>query len=582
MGIFRQSHSLALPDGRHFVGHRLSNPKAELDAIDYHDWLINTSQKSYNDSHNKLRAIPELVDAEKEIKKMKSCDKNSMKLNGDLEEIKINISDDTVSFYTDHPQIYQLDDKNKIVWGLDYPHGSEDASKRIELSHPPPPQDNRAIVITTFEDDESDGRPTPRNVVRYNDMGSFEQVSDTSVEFMDETALKAIDTAEQQNAKKQYYELWKLRATLEEGDTDDNVDYVAGADKESSPEVSPELGEEQTGSTSFESNTEPPYLEEIDHPRYVHSVDRDAFLLTPTYKAKRKHFRGILNRCLHKIEANTSTETSFDSVDTDAKDASEQGGAVTTSFESTTDNSDSTGDSQTKLQQMKADSGYKSMEILQKSASVDKKLPAEKQAAAKNGEPGNDVPKRITHVHRCIDRKGLKTASKKRKEYTRERQFAAKFEPVFEPGDVPRYTSSVSFDDSLSKTTVFSRFFKSNSEYFDQQPPRYSPHIERDYSIDEKTDTLFKEFLKQEFYDDLPNNPWVTRSPRLYQRHKFSHRHDDNQWTRHLSPQDSIEEEHCQNEDANHYSENIVWHKQSNNEHKVSTHDIPIIRLPDI
>jgi hypothetical protein len=89
-------------------------------------------------------------------------------------------------------------------------------------------------------------------------------------------------------------------------------------------------------------------------------------LLHPKYESTEQSYKNILANRLRQSEQSASQENSFDSIetcDTDGNISDASRYEPTTSFESTTDNTDSTTETQNnRLMQMKADSGYKSLE----------------------------------------------------------------------------------------------------------------------------------------------------------------------------------------------------------------------------
>ena len=145
---------------------------------------------------------------------------------------------------------------------------------------------------------------------------------------------------------------------------------------------------------------------------------------------------------------------SFDSGETDE---SSRQGAPTTSFESSTDGTDGSGRGP-KLQQMRDDSGYKSLETAPVS-----QTPRDYVAMSHASKP------------RSLDGPSFKTASRRRRDYRRERNSAG------------LETRGAPSDDT----------------------PAARRRVSRDYSIDEHTDAIFNEFMR---YDpQLPE--LTTRTP---------------------------------------------------------------------
>ena len=116
-----------------------------------------------------------------------------------------------------------------------------------------------------------------------------------------------------------------------------------------------------------------------------------------------------------------------------------------------------------------------------------------------------------------FERRAGRTASKKRREYSRERQLIHVYGSVHEPESDSRadLQSGDSFDDGgrrrhshgaggqhcsaphapTSKRSVFARFFSHGHGHSRSVCEKY---MVRDYSIDEKTNQIFNEFLRQE------------------------------------------------------------------------------------
>lgn len=322
-------------------------------------------------------------------------------------------------------------------------------------------------------------------------------------------------------------------------------------------------------------------------------------------EARRQSYKNILTKRVKKMEhksdqqqgggGSCSVDNSFDSVETEGSstDASRRE-VVTTSLESTTDNTDSTGEGQiNRLQQMKADSGYKSLET----NGGNTFRPIKKQIhfaleddgcgieTMETDDPGRPLQE---NIHLTLDDKTVstvtlnlpspsssgarrkdrfsvssvqrssngKTASKKRREYTRERHvvessFGSVVVAEFDTDISPKSDSlSVQddLDDGQGKASVFLRFFRSGREL-----PVST--LSRDFSIDEKSDTLFREFSRRDPTYELGTR---CRSPRLHSRHRLYHRHSERaadgsttsgatgsprRGRSKLSPQESIEEE---------------------------------------
>ncbi|KAH9515287.1 hypothetical protein Btru_014080 [Bulinus truncatus] len=569
------------------------------------------------------------------------------------------------------------------------------------------------------------GSPTGSKV-RYNDTGSLEQLNEgefcpeldadeiTMVEEKKENehSEDTEDSAETLNGTRKYRALWRLRATLEEDEEcSDNVRM----EDITSPDDSPDREQVTPNTTSFESNAQSDpcpsdhrdsgiQFESTTTSRHGHQAN----FLHPNYENRRQNYRNVLNHRFQRNNQSTSVENSFDSVETDG-DVSDTSRyeVTTTSFESstttTTENTDSTTESQaSKLRQMKADSGYKSLETQQQNSkelgeqevakwdlrmSVDccegisarrdskptvdgavgfamrrsskaeiERLEGLHQERFNSGAAAVAVVLESASVHRdrrssgnlviqkidaqrksppssttYFDRRNGKTASKKRREYSRERQTVQVYESINEPETDSRSDlhSGDSFEDSSipNKISVFARFFKSHTR------GHRSRYLVRDYSIDEKTNSIFNEFVRQEIpttsrdaagagRDSTAAGRFgIRKSPRL-SRHRLQRKHTEPAMlcedrasrrdrlapsmrsaslgsdssassARRISPQDSIEEEEDEiDEEMLHTRRIAAW---SNSERKspvtlaqrqmqsltIQDRSIPIIKLPE-
>ena len=383
-----------------------------------------------------------------------------------------------------------------------------------------------------------------KSKVRYNDTGSLEDLNDsvpideivTETLTVDDSETETCSTINGQNPK--YKDLWNLRATLEE--EEDLSDTIRMEDMVTSPDdQSPEEKDPGTSyTTSFESNTEP-VIDPENLPAELVSEDSEypiasSNLLKPQQN-RRQTYRTLLNR---HVKQTQSGQTSLDSMETDGEVSDTSRHEVTTtSFESTTgtDNTDSTGDGSnaSKLQQMRGDSGYKSLETQQSQGQndqlakppkrqiqfiIEKEGPAagivvdteytEKSKSAKKLSPQSaSAPIASTSgtsshhkssKHSTFDRRNGKTASKKRRDFHSERKSAAVkvHESIPEPesdshSDKPSGDSFETDNPSQQrKPSLFSRFIK--------QKPSKKPSLTRDYSIDSKTNALFHEFLRHD------------------------------------------------------------------------------------
>jgi hypothetical protein len=495
---------------------------------------------------------------------------------------------------------------------------------------------------------EGGGSPNFRSKVRYNDTGSLEEInSDAAAEMLDEIVVDSLtsmddnnDDTETLNGAQKYRDLWNLRATFEEEESEDFSDTIR-MDDATSPDRSPDHEQAMASvTTSFESYTEPVVY--MDNELLLVSEQMGCKLenlLHPNYENRRQTYKSILSKRLKKIDVTckASADNSFDSVetmDTDG-DVSDTSRPVdtTTSFESTTDNTDSTGDSQThKLQQMKADSGYKSLESTAQPPKLSKKqihFALDDQESVENEDEdghstdkspmessiiamGIDSPAKRFKNGKQFERRNGRTASKKRREYSRERQIVQIYESINEPeSDRSELPSGDSFEENSapSKMSVFSRFFKSQSRERVRQ-------LSRDFSIDEKTDAIFNEFLRPDASLGQKHTLAVrTRSPRLRPRLQRKHTEPMELYeyrrnklvpemrsaslgsdssvgsSRRLSPQDSIEEEYAslvKDWDSPHGDANPVLRSEPVlelvrfGERSPSTiREIPIIQLPE-
>ncbi|CAL1526947.1 unnamed protein product, partial [Lymnaea stagnalis] len=495
---------------------------------------------------------------------------------------------------------------------------------------------------------------SPGSKVRYNDTGSLEQLNEgeygagpdpddlTMVEDKkDQNHSEGTeDSAETINGNRKYRALWRLRATLEE--EEECSDTVRMEDM-TSPDDSPDREHVTPNTTSFESNaqSDPCPSDHRDSGIQFESTTASsrpgnhANFLHPNYENRRQNYRNVLNNRFQRNNQSTSVENSFDSVETDG-DVSDTSRyeVTTTSFESstttTTENTDSTTESQaSKLRQMKADSGYKSLETQQQSskecgehdtAKWDMRMSVDccEGISARRDSKASSSP--VSY----FDRRNGKTASKKRREYSRERQTVQVYESINEPETDSRSAlhSGDSFEDSSipHKISVFARFFKSHSR------GHRTRYLVRDYSIDEKTNSIFNEFVKQEVTPTTreatgSGRLGIRRSPRLH-RHRLQRKHTEPALlsedqlkrrdrlapsmrsaslgsdssassARRISPQDSIEEEEDElEEETLHFKRVAAWsYPRAKSQvtfvqrqlQSLAMHEraIPIIKLPE-
>ena len=504
------------------------------------------------------------------------------------------------------------------------------------------------------------GSPELRPKVRYNDTGSVEEVNeDHQPVLLDEIVVDDMNFDESDsdtvNGAHKYRQLWDLRATLEEEENFSDTVRMDDRDMTSPDEQSTEEREVVTTShtTSFESNTEPVSKTEpsrsdqedsSDETVIRRSADDSTGLQPPRSENRRQTYRSILTKRLKRIEAPTaSTENSFDSVETmetdgDISDTSRQD-MTTTSFESTTDNTDSTGEGNShRLQQMRGDSGYKSLEAQQSSSGgplgkplkkqihfvLDHETSTEREGHRLSPTPSPEDPSNQSTGHSELfppgdnlsakrsvksskthfERRNGKTASKKRREYRSERQVIQVYESVNEPETDSRSDhgpSGDSFDESPRKLSLFSRFLKSHSKESKRSPP-----IIRDFSMDEQTNALFNEFVRYDPTMDHKQPLAVRRtSTRIRNLNRLHRKHSTDTGSmdivstrrrerlapsmrsaslgsdsslgsgiRRLSPQDSIEEELP-------HRDSTRWQEETPSLSNKVIKDIPIIRLPE-
>ena len=345
--------------------------------------------------------------------------------------------------------------------------------------------------------------PSHRSKVRYNDAGSFDDVDDgPALPVMPVASLSAPGAAAAGLAvtgTQVPRQLWSLRSTFEE--EEDFSDKIRMEDMMSAEEQSAEADDHLTTSmtTSFESNAEP-HARGTDAVPYV-----GAPLNGVTYRAHAA--RGP------RQPYGRPDETSFDSVDAAETDLSDTSRCevTTTSFESTT-TTDSTSDSQGhRLQQMRDDSGYKSLETQQSSQHSTLDIQGLDDPPYPSGPPAEQCrrapsQKAARGPVAGFDRRSGKTASKKRRDFGKERQLMRVCDA--EPDSRSDQPSGDSFDDpawlAARKHSVFSRFLKSRSA------DSRRGAMARDYSVDEKTDAVFNEFLR---YDPAFEQRRTTKQP---------------------------------------------------------------------
>ncbi|KAL5015978.1 hypothetical protein ScPMuIL_005567 [Solemya velum] len=455
--------------------------------------------------------------------------------------------------------------------------------------------------------------------VRYNDTGSIEQLNEVlDFDFYDDFEYGNIipdenDDTETLNGTQKYRELWNLRSTFEEEEECSDtirMEDVPSSDQSPDSETPDQNRYFDPNSESLNCDDQDRNCEKEHCSNTLHCKSRSPNRLHPDCDRRRQTYRNMLANRLKPSQNDNKEETSFDSVETvdtdgDVSDTSRHE-ATSTSFESTTDNTDSTTESQTnRLRQMKADSGYKSLETQQPPgacAGEKKCLSLDEDELVENESRNIVLPDTSASFDFCSRRRNGKTASKRRREYSRERQMVRVYESINEPetdsrSDLP---SGDSFDDPSipNKRSIFTRFFKSQKE-------RRHKSMSRDYSIDEKSDKIFKEFSS---YDPRLDNKCslavgAHRSPRNH-RHRMhrasldgsqddrrrdrlapdmrngNHGSDSSASSvRRVSPQDSIEEEDYEQVKQALQWENSHGQRNSVGRQSISVHEIPIIKL---
>ena len=280
-----------------------------------------------------------------------------------------------------------------------------------------------------------------------------------------------------------------------------------------------------------------------------------------------------------------SSENSFDSIDTECSSTTDMSRpeVLTTSLDSTTDcPTDSASDTHShRLQQMKADSGYKSLETAQSTSIGAIGAPVSRAPSFTKAQfryphdtfEGISVSERDRSRDRSHDieevgekeerygpgrgqvkksgtsferRYSGRLAAKKRREILREKQYTSLDTGL-------SLDSDVGSDEVRGKRTVLAKFLRSNR----------APNIrflQRDFSIDEKSDRLFKEFSQPNAHSELSGSGAgsasgsggssggsggrrVRLTSRRLQRHLEPSDGSPRSIRRKLSPQDSIEEE---------------------------------------
>lgn len=408
-----------------------------------------------------------------------------------------------------------------------------------------------------------------RSKVRYNDTGSREDIREEVIEMISgESSDDSNSSVENELLKQQSRQLWELRATLEEEEDKLSDTQETEEDPPEEAIASSDLPDIlSTHATSMESNADV----SCDDPGY--ECDESDYLQLPSHELRRHCYKSLLNKRIQKRTPGT-TESSYDSWDSSSTDRTE---GATTSFESTTDNTDSTGEGQTnRLQQMKADSGYKSMESNGKAPrlcrkqlqftlegdSVDQMMTTmegtfdeEVDVLFKNPDvqvtdtikTKMETSKVVSFEGVTIEGEGLPPSEPQ----VHKKKYKSALKKHCTESDI-QWSDQISVDqlsvsgETKGKTSVFQRFFRSGRLRMDQLQQC------RDFSIDEKSDALFREFSRH----DTEGDYYRTRGPRLHGHMRLHHRSlpsTESSSSPHLpkkllSPQVSIEEEGCESE----------------------------------
>ncbi|KAK8781795.1 hypothetical protein V5799_016856 [Amblyomma americanum] len=395
---------------------------------------------------------------------------------------------------------------------------------------------------------------TGRSVVCYNDIGSKEAVDfEESLSSPGALTPESDDPSEEdaETVRMQYRQLWELRATFEEEET--TTDCFESAEASSCQVIEEEDRRllQQHRNTGFSTSQESEAAEE-----------RSGRLQSLPSEVRRQNYKVLLARRLQRRIEKGSADNSFDSMETDCSstDASRtEGGVTTSSFDSTTDNTDGGGADgqghQSRLQQMKADSGYKSME-------------------SSNG----NKPAKLSRKHVPLQELHSASSSSSRRSALRKRrqleglQMRARSEeagPTAAEAAEALQCSSLSSEplgsqEAQGKVSVFQRFFRSTRRTSSARSSSGNSAkrlLMRDFSIDPKSDALFREFSRRDPAYDSPRScsSGQGASPRLGS-------------AKLLSPQLSIEEE--EGSEDSHSAMEDDWKPQG------PCCDVPIARLP--
>lgn len=425
---------------------------------------------------------------------------------------------------------------------------------------------------------------TGGSVVCYNDIGSKEAVDyEESLSSPGGLTPESDDPSEEdaETVRMQYRQLWQLRATFEEEETTtdcfEELTTEARCDVVEGEEEDRRLLQ-QHRQTGFSTSQESEAAEEPARsgPGRLHSLPSEV---------RRQNYKVLLARRLQRRAEKGSADNSFDSMETDCSstDASRtEGGVTTSSFDSTTDNTDGGGGGGTgtdgqghpsRLQQMKADSGYKSMESSNgnKPAKLSRKhVPLQELHAASTGSA---LSSRKTALRKRRQLEGGLLQMRARSEEAPSTSSAAMAGPTAAEAAEALQSSSLSSEpmgslqqEAQGKVSVFQRFFRStrrtsSARSSSERSASSKRLLMRDFSVDPKTDALFREFSRRDPAYDSPRSGSSGQgaSPRLSS-------------SKLLSPQLSIEEE--EGSEDSHSAMEDDWKPQG------PCCDVPIARLP--
>ncbi|CAN8004340.1 unnamed protein product [Ixodes hexagonus] len=357
---------------------------------------------------------------------------------------------------------------------------------------------------------EEEGTPA----VLYNDIGSRETVHHEEDSLSSPGLSPESDDGENsedpETVRMQYRQLWELRATFEEEETTDCVEDLSSGSHGVAARLCNDEDDDDRPPGGFSTSLE---SEAADDPARTLNLSSDV---------RRQNYKVLLARRLHR-KTESSADNSFDSMETDCSstDASRtEGGVTTSSFDSTTDNTDGDGQlgHQSRLQQMKADSGYRSME----STNGNKPAKLSRKNVLAGQEGGSTRRSSALRKRRQLEGAHGQASSD---------DGASASAAAGTPADVsesPSDQQESSYYDVHGKMSVFHRFFRSSRR--SSRSSSSKRILLRDYSIDYRSDQLFRKFSSQDPVEDSTQDASSTASPRL-------------STTRLLSPQLSIEEE---------------------------------------